>query len=178
MTSITDNMARVKQRIADIEARMDELTGGMAAPAEPGVFQRYLADAALTPKSGDSRYAEIITRAAEKYQLRPELLRAVITAESNFNPNAVSRRGAQGLMQLMPGTAAALGVGNPFDPEQNIFGGARYLRQQLDRFDGDESLALAAYNAGPGAVTRYHGVPPFPETHQYITRVLGMADDE
>lgn len=171
-------MDRVKQRMAAIEARIAEFGGASTPAAAPGVFQSYVAQAAAPGRGDDGRYADIVARAASQYGLRPELLRAVITAESNFNPNAVSSRGAQGLMQLMPGTANALGVANPFDPEQNIFGGAHYLRQQLDRFDGDESLALAAYNAGPGVVARYHGVPPYPETRQYVTRILGMANGE
>ncbi len=102
------------------------------------------------------------------------MLKSVIHAESGFRTGAVSSAGAMGLMQLMPGTANALGVSDPFDTEQNIAGGAHYLRQQLDRFDGQVPLALAAYNAGAGAVLRYQGVPPFPETQAYVSRVLGL----
>ena len=96
----------------------------------------------------------------------------IIKAESGFNPNAVSKAGASGLMQLMPGTARGLGVEDIFDVEQNIEGGAKYLRGMLDRFDGDKSLALAAYNAGPNAVKRYGGIPPYQETQNYVKRVL------
>jgi soluble lytic murein transglycosylase-like protein len=105
-------------------------------------------------------------------KLDPALLYAVITQESGGNPGEVSSKGAKGLMQLMDGTARELGVGNSFDPRQNILGGARYLRQMLDRFGGDLRLALAAYNAGPGAVERHGAVPPFAETQQYVNRVL------
>ena len=117
-----------------------------------------------------------IHAAARKYDLSPELLRGVIRAESNFEVRAVSHAGAQGLMQLMPETARELGVDNPFDIDQNIDGGARYLRKMLDKFGGDIKLALAAYNAGPGAVERYGGqIPPYRETEQYVNRVLRFS---
>ena len=104
------------------------------------------------------------------------LLKGVIRAESNFQVNAVSHAGAQGLMQLMPGTAKELGVDNPFDIEQNIDGGARYLRKMLDSFGGDVKVALAAYNAGPGAVDKYGGaIPPYQEPDRYIDRVLRFS---
>ena len=117
-----------------------------------------------------------IRKAARKYDLPTDLIRGVIKAESNFQVNAVSSAGAQGLMQLMPGTAKELGVDNPFDIEQNIDGGACYLRKMLDSFDGDIKVALAAYNAGPGAVEKYGGnVPPYQETERYIDRVLKFS---
>jgi soluble lytic murein transglycosylase-like protein len=117
-----------------------------------------------------------IRKAARRYNLPAALLRGIIRAESNFDAGAVSRAGAQGLMQLMPGTAKELGVDNPFDIEQNIDGGARYLKKMLDSFGGDIKLALAAYNAGPGAVEKYGGkVPPYQETEQYINRVLKFS---
>lgn len=116
-------------------------------------------------------YDSIIRETAEANRLEPALVKAVIAAESNFSHVAVSRAGAQGLMQLMPGTARELGVENPLTPSQNIDGGARYLREMLDRY-GDLSRALAAYNAGPTNVDRYGGIPPFKETRDYVERVL------
>jgi soluble lytic murein transglycosylase-like protein len=129
----------------------------------------------LTGATGATPYAAEISAAAARNGVDPNLLTGLIRAESNFDPNAGSPAGAQGLAQLMPGTAAGLGVGNPLDPVQSIEGGARYLRQQLDHFGGDVTKALAAYNAGPGAVERFGGVPPYEETQNYVRRVLGYA---
>ena len=113
----------------------------------------------------------LIKAAAAKYSLDPKLLECVMAAESNFNPRAISSKNALGLMQLLPETAQRMAVKNPFDPAQNIEGGARYLRLMLDRFSGNLTLALAAYNAGPDKVTLYGGVPPFRQTIDYIRRV-------
>lgn len=116
-----------------------------------------------------------VQKAAAKYNLPAELINGVIRAESNFKVKAVSLAGAQGLMQLMPETAKELGVKNPFDIAQNIDGGAKYLRKMLDRFDGNIRKALAAYNAGPGTVIKYSGRVPYPETRQYVRRVLRFS---
>ena len=121
-------------------------------------------------------YHEQVIEAAQTYEVDPALIHAIIQAESNYNPAAVSRRGAQGLMQLMPTTARSLGVTDSFDPALNIDGGVRYFKKLLDRFDGDEKLALAAYNAGSRYVRKYNGIPPFPATRIYIKKVLAYRD--
>ena len=134
---------------------------GAPAPSGPG---------AKTP------FAAEIDAAAARHRIDPALLRGLIRAESNFNPKATSPAGAKGLTQLMPGTARGLGVTNPYDPVQAINGGAKYLRQMLDMFGGDTRKALAGYNAGPGAVKRYGGIPPYAETRAYVPRVLAYAE--
>ena len=114
-----------------------------------------------------------IREVAVRYDIQPILVAAIVEAESEFNPRAVSRRGAQGLMQLMPRTASSLGVRNVFDPRENIEGGVRHLRYLLDRYPGNVPLALAAYNAGEKAVDYYGGIPPYAETQQYVQKILG-----
>jgi hypothetical protein len=114
---------------------------------------------------------DIFEKAANKYNLPVNLLKAVGKQESNFNPNAVSRCGAQGIMQLMPATAASLGVTDSYDPEQNIMAGAKYLTELLNTYDGNTSFALAAYNAGGNNVNKYGGIPPFKETQEYVVKV-------
>lgn len=122
------------------------------------------------PEGETFRLQTLVDHYASRFQLDPALLLAVIRVESNFDPQVVSRKGAQGLMQLMPDTARLLGVRNPFDPSESIFGGALYLRKMLDTFE-DLDLALAAYNAGPGTVRRFGGIPPYEETINYVKRV-------
>ncbi len=141
---------------------------GIGAP----VVRRTTANSSLFKR----RYHDTIHQAASEYSLDPHLLTAVIHVESAFNPSAVSPKGAKGLMQLMPGTAKMMGVRNAFSPDQNIYGGAKYLSELLDRFNGNHKLALAAYNAGPEAVAKYGGIPPYRETKDYVYRVLAMRE--
>ncbi len=124
------------------------------------------------PQGDTAPYLLEIRDAAERYGVPIKLVSAVIRAESGFNSRAVSRKGAQGLMQLMPTTAATLGVRNSFDPRENIEGGVRHLRGLIDRFTNNLPFALAAYNAGEKAVVQYGGIPPYPETQDYVTKVL------
>ena len=122
------------------------------------------------------QFEPLIATYASQHNVRADLVRAVIQAESAFNPLARSHKGAMGLMQLMPATAAELGVRDPYDPEQNIRGGVAYLRSLLDQYSHNEELALAAYNAGPNAVNRYGAVPPYRETRNYIARIKNNAN--
>jgi len=133
------------------------------------------APAAASAAGDPTQYDGLIDASAQRNGVDPSLLKGLIRQESDFDPNARSSAGAVGLTQLMPSTAAGLGVSDPTDPAQAIEGGARYLRQMLDRFGGDQTKALAAYNAGPGAVARFGGVPPYAETQAYVQSVLGYA---
>jgi len=137
-------------------------------PKRPDSYRSHLNQA----KTQRDRYMPIILEAASRYQVDPAIILAIIKAESNYDPYAVSRAGAVGLMQLMPRTARELGVRNSFNPEQNIHGGVKYFSQLIDKFSGDHALALAAYNAGSRKVLEHKGIPPYYETRQYIKRVF------
>lgn len=126
--------------------------------------------------AGPSEYDPLIEQSAARYGLDPAVLHGLIQQESGFDPNSQSDAGAAGLTQLMPGTASSLGVANPLNPAESIEGGARYLSQMMSRFGGNTEDALAAYNAGPGAVQQYGGVPPYAETQSYVSKVLGYAE--
>ena len=181
------SMVAAVGRIDEIRTMLDALQPGTATPAGGTSFSAALASAqaptapaAALPvgavSGAPTPFAAEIEAAAQKHGVDPALLKALIRQESNFNPNAVSPAGATGLTQLMPATAQGLGVTDPTNPQQAIDGGAKYLRQQLDRFGGDEKKALAAYNAGPGAVARFGGVPPYAETQTYVQKVMGYAE--
>jgi soluble lytic murein transglycosylase-like protein len=126
----------------------------------------------------NNSFSDLIKQASDKYGIDENLISSVIQAESSFNPTAVSASGAQGLMQLMPSTAYGLGVSDSFDPSQNINGGTLYLKKMLMRYGGDIEKALAAYNAGPGAVDQYNGIPPYQETLSYVSKVIGFYKNQ
>ena len=158
---------------ASFAGALASATGTGGADASASTLATPAAGASALPAG--TPFAAQITASAKRNGIDPALLAGLIKQESGFNPHAGSAAGAQGLTQLMPGTARGLGVTNPFDPAQSIEGGARYLKQQLDHFGGDVARALAAYNAGPGAVQRYGGVPPYAETQNYVRRVQAYA---
>jgi soluble lytic murein transglycosylase-like protein len=158
---------------ASFAGALASATGTGSADASASTLATPAAGASALPAG--TPFAAQITASAKRNGIDPALLAGLIKQESGFNPHAGSAAGAQGLTQLMPGTARGLGVSNPLDPAQSIEGGARYLKQQLDHFGGDVARALAAYNAGPGAVQRYGGVPPYAETQNYVRRVQANA---
>ena len=131
----------------------------------------------VTNRHSSQAYDDIIAEASRQYGVSFPLIKAIIKAESDFDPQAVSKKGAKGLMQIMPENFELLGIEDPFDPTQNIHAGARYFKQLYDRFDGKLALSLAAYNAGPMAVDRYKTVPPYEETEEYVRRVLQFFYD-
>jgi soluble lytic murein transglycosylase-like protein len=180
-----DPISRVMTRVQQIESLLCEVSqpneefGAVMEPASGSDTGAGAVGSAGTGRGAaplplePAAFAPMIEAAAGKTGLSGDLISAVIAAESAYQPGAVSPAGAQGLMQLMPATARSLGVQNSFDPLQNVLGGSRYLQQQLERF-GSVEKALAAYNAGPGAVERYGGIPPFPETQNYVSRVMQL----
>jgi soluble lytic murein transglycosylase-like protein len=159
--------------LAVVQAAIDRARR-LGLPIEPPVVGR---TSSPGPLSGVERggFDSLIREAAAREGIDASLVKAVARTESNLDPDAVSPAGAKGVMQLMDATARSLGVTNSFDPAQNIAGGAKYLKQMLDRYGGDVKRALAAYNAGPGAVDAYGGIPPYAETRAYVDRVLAFA---
>jgi soluble lytic murein transglycosylase-like protein len=137
-------------------------------------LRAYTGHGPLPVTHSGAEFRELIYRTAVKHGIHPDLVFAVAAVESNFNSRAVSEKGAQGLMQLMPETAARFGVSDPFNPADNVLGGVRYMRYLLDLFNGDSRLALAAYNAGENAVLATRSVPPYPETRRYVAKILKM----
>jgi soluble lytic murein transglycosylase-like protein len=163
------------QSSASFAAQLSSATAAQSGTAPTAAATSAGAVTGASALPAGTPYAAEITAAASKHGVDPALLAGLVKQESNFDPNAGSLAGAQGLTQLMPATAASLGVTNVHDPAQALDGGAKYLRQQLDRFDGDVARALAAYTAGPGAVERFGGVPPYAETQEYVRRVQANA---
>ena len=165
---LTDSPPNSKYRIV-VTTRKDRAAMDTPEGNAGGVVYRFEPQKVLLPN--DEAYGDIINSAAQREGIDPYLIKAVCRVESDFDPNVVSSKGAMGLMQLIPGTAALVGCRDAFDPQQNIFGGARYLRMMLDRFQGNVDFALAGYNAGPGKVEAHRGIPPIRETQNYVKKV-------
>lgn len=172
------------RRISAIESQFQEIMSFGYEPETNNDFQKIL-DSTYEKEYGTKTSAptgnsnvshgdidKLIDKYASANNLDPDFVKAVVKQESGFNPNAKSKCGAMGLMQLMPSTAQGLGVTNAFDAEQNIYGGTKYLKGLMDRFDNNKELALAAYNAGPNAVKKYNGIPPYRETQNYVKNVM------
>lgn len=200
--AIQNRVQEIRDRIQALQSRIDPPASNQIPPPAtgdtgpgprpmPGSFAGVLSGvigqpdsyAPLSPfgagnsiQGGGNELKALAAKAAESAGIDPKLFESLVQAESAFNPKAVSRAGAQGLTQLMPGTARMLGVTDPFDPAQSLNGGARYLAQMMREF-GSEPLALAAYNAGPGAVRKYGGIPPYKETQNYVNKIMSQVNE-
>jgi len=159
----------------DTTAETAATDGAADTTAFEEILVRYL-DGDRSPEAVRDAIDAAITTASGKYGVDENLIKAIIRAESGYDPDALSKAGAAGLMQLMPGTARSLGVSDSYNIYQNVDGGTKFIKDMLDKFSGDESLALAAYNAGPGSVAKYGGVPPYEETQNYIPKVLSYKE--
>jgi soluble lytic murein transglycosylase-like protein len=173
---ITSDLAAVTRRIAQITGEPAPTAAAVSSgPSFASLVQQAISQESASPVPAivpPPQVERLVSASANAWGVDPALVKAIIANESGFDANATSKTGAQGLMQLEPGTAAELGVTNAYDPAQNVSGGTRYIRGLLDRFHGDMRLAVAAYNAGPGAVMKYNGVPPYAETQAYVDNVL------
>ena len=188
MSTFTSNI--IKQKLMEIKISFPQAAANIISDNQADIdFQSVLknessaidkSDVIKSFSSSDLKspkdLEEFINASSQKYNISPKIIKAVIKAESSFNANSLSSSGAIGLMQLMPDTAKSLGVKNPYDPAQNIDGGVKYLNYQLKRFDGNLEYALAAYNAGPSAVIKYGGIPPYKETQNYVKKIMGWLN--